>query len=228
MRSFKTNGKLCFAEQQLLLLPRDLLYMLLRSQQPKTPPKSLVYVRSQSKVPRVSLRPAPKSAQVDALFADLLSDDPPLRPRGPAAGIITTAFASRTPSVVPACATASSAAATSTSNNIVAAHASTAKSLPPAHLTSAITGTGHKEVTVTTTKDFAGQLVNVTRTVAVGSDEHKKLIQVCRTQFSWKAPAPPLRSLNHRAPAPSSRSRRARVWSQCWACWARRKRQVRL
>ncbi len=41
-----------------------------------------------------------------------------------------------------------------------------------------MTGAGHKEVTITTTKDFAGQMVNVTRTVAVGSEEHKKLMQV--------------------------------------------------
>jgi hypothetical protein len=54
-----------------------------------------------------------------------------------------------------------------------------------------MTGAGHKEVTVTTTKDFAGQIVNVTRTVAVGSDEHKKLMQVLH-----KRPLPLLRAAN--------------------------------
>jgi hypothetical protein len=43
-----------------------------------------------------------------------------------------------------------------------------------------MTGAGHKEVSITTTKDFAGQLVHVTRTVAVGSEEHKKMMQVSR------------------------------------------------
>ncbi len=115
---------------------------------------------------------------MDALFADLLADDPPLRPRGPVGGIITAAFASGAAlpvakaSAPPACVTASSAA-----------QATAASALRPAALPCAMTAAGHKEVTVTTTKDFAGQLVHGTRTVAVGSDEHKKLMQVRRDRL---------------------------------------------
>ncbi len=119
----------------------------------------------------------PLCAQVDALFADLLADDPPLRPR-PAAGIITAAFASGAAAAHVVKPSAPPASITSTSITSTAAHALSASALRPAALPSVMTGAGHKEVTVTTTKDFAGQIVNVTRTVAVGSDEHKKLMQV--------------------------------------------------
>jgi hypothetical protein len=113
-----------------------------------------------------------RCAQVDALFADLLADDPPLRPR-PVGGIITSAFASG------AAATGAKASApTASISSSVVARASSATLLQPSALSSAMTGVGHKEVTITTTKDFAGQMVNVTRTVAVGSEEHKKLMQV--------------------------------------------------
>jgi hypothetical protein len=141
-------------------------------------------------------------AQVDALFADLLADDPPLRPR-PAAGIITAAFASGAAAAHVVKPSAPPPSITSTSITSTAAHALSASVLRPAALPSVMTGAGHKEVTVTTTKDFAGQIVNVTRTVAVGSDEHKKLMQVA-----------------HKRPFPLLARRRRRLFVQVFKPFA--------
>ena len=127
-------------------------------------------------------RPSSRASQVDALFADLLADDPPLRPRGPVGGIITAAFASGGCSAVSAAPFKASATAASASSS-VAVPGVNGGALRPAALPSAMSGAGHKEVTVTSTKDFAGQLVTVTRTVAVGSEEHKKLMQVLFEPF---------------------------------------------
>jgi len=111
------------------------------------------------------------------LFADLLADDPPLRPRGAVGGIITAAFASGGGAAAAAPIKASTAAAASGST-CTTIWGATGGTLRSAVLSSAMSGVGHKEVTVNSTKDFAGQLVTVTRTVAVGSEEHKKLMQV--------------------------------------------------
>lgn len=82
-----------------------------------------------------------------------------------------------------------------------------------------MTGVGHKEVTITTTKDFAGQMVNVTRTVAVGSDEHKKLMQVtayssfcsCFVVYFFLFSFCLILVVLH-----CIRNPRARAWSLCW------------
>jgi hypothetical protein len=155
------------------------------------------------------------------LFADLLADDPPLRPRAAVGGIITAAFAASATPVIKA--TTPTASVSSTSSAI-AAQGATASALRPASLPSAMTGAGHKEVTVTTTKDFAGQLVHVTRTVAVGSEEHKKMMQVNPKRFHSRGAAalPSLHPTPH--PLPSLRSPKARGWSLSSGCWAKRKR----
>ena len=130
-------------------------------------------------------RPSSRASQVDALFADLLADDPPLRPRGPVGGIITAAFASGGCAAVSAAAPIKAAATAASASTSVAVPGVNGGTLRPAALSSAMSGAGHKEVTVTSTKDFAGQLVTVTRTVAVGSEEHKKLMQVPLKPFHY-------------------------------------------
>ncbi len=185
---------------QLLLLPRDLLHLRLPPQLPLTPRRSLACVLSIT--PPATAAASPFAAQVDALFADLLADDPPLRPR-PAGGIITAAFSSG------AAAAAVRPPAPTGTGPSAAAHA--ASTLRHASLPSAMTGAGHKEVTITTAKDFAGQIVNVTRTVAVGSAEHQKLLQVQRHARRFRALC-----RHHTSPPPPFRSPRAQGWSRCW------------